>query len=242
MHFSKDQICSLIDLTSLNETDTDQTIINLCQKAMESKNVAVCVYPKFIKTALTALKNSSLKIATVANFPAGSDILINVLKSIEYSLDQGADEIDVVFPYQKYMMADQEYAKTFIHECKKLCGSQILKVILETGVLKDQTVIAAASRDAILAGADFLKTSTGKVEIGATLEAVQVILNVIHAENHHVGIKISGGVRSFPQILSYLELTEKTMGLDWIIPEHFRLGMSRVLTDADSSHFRHPAI
>ncbi len=227
-------ILSLVDLTSLNVTDTPSQITLLCDKAMSLKTAAVCVYPQFVNLAAIALKKTSIKIATVANFPQGIDSLEVVISVIQKALDQGADEIDVVFPYTWYLSWKKQQALDLISACKKVCESpKILKVILETGILVDPKIIESAARDVLLAGADFLKTSTGKVSIGATLSAAEIMLTMIKKHKPTAGFKAAGGVRTFEQAMQYITLAEKIMGKNFVIPEHFRIGASQlVVADA----------
>lgn len=230
------QILALIDLTSLGETDTPAIITALCNKAVTAKGyvAAVCVYPQFIQQAAIQLSGSLVKIAAVANFPHGQDSLPIVLASIKQSIQNGAHEIDVVFPYENYLAGKQSEAKDFIQQCKFQCGKNVLlKVILETGALKEPDIIASASRDAIEAGADFIKTATGKIKIGATLEAAEVMLQVIKEMQPKVdrplGFKASGGVRDLATAVGYLNLASKIMGANWVSPNTFRFGASQLL-------------
>lgn len=223
------RIISLIDLTSLNDNDTEQSILQLCAKATTTLGnvAAVCVYPQFVKTANSALQNTSIKIATVANFPHGNDDHASVLNSIKQSITDGANEIDVVMPYQTFLAGDKNTVHEFLQACKQICGAHIpLKVILETGAIQDAALINEATKVAIEAGADFIKTSTGKIPIGATLEAATAILLAIKHTERHVGLKVSGGVRTAEQAIQYLHLAELMMGQDWISPKNFRIGAS----------------
>lgn len=220
---------SLIDLTSLNDADTADDILSLCQKA---KHVAaVCVFPRFVETAVAALQSSTVKIATVANFPRGEDQLDDVLSLIKTAVKAGAQEVDVVWPYSRYLAGEKEFACHFIRECKKT--GVLLKVILETGVLEDAKIISAASHDAISSGADFLKTSTGKVAVGATLTAAEAMLLAIKHSGKPVGFKASGGIRSAEQAMEYIALAERIMGPNWVSAKTFRIGTSRLLNFAD---------
>jgi deoxyribose-phosphate aldolase len=190
---------------------------------------AVCVYPAFVKQAVAALHGTSVNVATVINFPEGNHSLTSVTHAIQSALNEGAEEIDIVFPYPRYLAGEKTDVKEYLHACKLACGDHLLKVILETGALKDLHIIAAASELAIEAGADFLKTSTGKIAIGATLEAAAVMLQTIrNKSNDSVGFKVSGGVRTIPQALEYIALAEKIMGADWVTPAHFRIGASQL--------------
>lgn len=229
-------ILTVMDLTSLNESDTETSITAFCQKAVTPFGhvAAVCVFPQFVKQVKAALNDSTVKIATVANFPRGNEAIDDVISSISQSIRDGAQEIDVVFPYERYLAGDVEFSIDFIKKCKAACGERILlKVILETGAFPDTQMIAAASRDMILAGADFLKTSTGKIAEGATPQAATAMLMAIKemsAElNRKVGFKASGGVRTIEQASEYIDLAIKIKGPDWVTPHTFRLGASQLL-------------
>lgn len=235
------QILPLIDLTSLNDTDTEANITALCKKAYRDPLhhvAAVCVYPSFVKLAVSLLADKPVKIATVANFPHGEDSLDEVIRSIEQSIQSGADEIDVVLPYKRYIQSHQvdaeAEARHFVQACKTACGDTILlKVILETGAIQDPQLLTSLCRAAILGGADFLKTSTGKMKIGATIEAAATILFAIKLLNKEVkrsvGLKVSGGIRDLKQATEYIELVQRMMGPQWLSPKTFRFGASQLL-------------
>lgn len=231
------QIIPLIDLTSLNDADNDKIISQLCHDASTAlRNVAaVCIYSRFTALAKRLLSGTSIKIATVANFPQGNISLENTLKIIQQSCDNGADEIDVVLPYHAYLNGDRNFAINYIHACKEACANNILlKVILETGALQTPELIINASEDAINAGADFIKTSTGKIAVGATLEATYFMLQVIHAAQKHgknIGFKAAGGIRTLEQAAPYIYLAKTMMGDKWINPHNFRFGASSLVAD-----------
>jgi len=234
----RERLIKFIDLTSLNSTDTEASIASFCEKAHTPYGnvAAVCVYPQFVRLVAAQFAGTPIKIATVVNFPDGVMPLEEVLIEIGRAIQDGAQEIDVVFPYHRYLAGERQYVSSVVSACKAACGDNVsLKVILETGVLVDPVIIADASLDVITAGADFIKTSTGKVAEGATLEAVATILLVIrHAEpqlKRHVGIKISGGIREIEQAAQYLELTDKIMGHDWATSNTFRIGASKLVDE-----------
>jgi deoxyribose-phosphate aldolase len=225
-------ILSLIDLTSLNATDTSSSIISLCQKAVTPYGsvAAVCLYPAFVVQAASLLVDSGVKIATVANFPHGTDSIETTLQLIAQSIDYGANEIDVVMPYERYLAGEVAAVQDFVQHCKAACGDTVLlKIILETGALGESAVIARAARDMIDAGADFLKTSTGKIAIGATSDAVINMLFAIKESQKAVGLKVSGGVRTLQDALQYIALANRIMGAGWVTPRTFRLGASQLL-------------
>jgi deoxyribose-phosphate aldolase len=231
------KILSVVDLTSLNETDDESVIDALCINAISVKGhvAAVCVYPRFVKQAVKMLTGNPVKIATVANFPHGNESIVQVMQSIHDSIQNGAQEIDVVFPYSRYLSGDKDGAFQLIHQCKQVCGeSVLLKVILETGALNDERVIADVSCGVLNAGADFLKTSTGKISVGATIEAARSMLQVIKEMtpklNRSLGFKASGGIRTLKQAEEYMQLASQIMNPEWVTAKHFRLGMSKLLT------------
>lgn len=223
----------LLDLTTLSDTDTDDSVRALCAKAhgMHGSVAAVCLYPQFVKTAKAALAGTNIKVATVANFPTGKDNPSAVLVAIQTAIADGADEIDVVLPYESFVLGHLPHVSQFIEACKTQCGDTTLKVILESGILPSEGIVAAASQLCIDAGANFLKTSTGKVPIGATLDAAEAMLNTIKQNKKPVGFKASGGIRTWDDAQKYLALAEKIMGKDWVTPKTFRFGASSLLGD-----------
>lgn len=158
-----------------------------------------------------------------------------MLLEIGRALEDGAQEIDVVFPYERYLAGERQYAQTFVSTCKAACGSAALKVILETGALSDVTLIADAGYDVLAAGADFVKTSTGKINEGATLEAAATLLLVvkhISSQLHRpVGVKVSGGIRKIEDAIAYVELADSIMGREWVTPATFRIGASKLVDE-----------
>lgn len=231
------RVFSLIDLTTLNKTDTNETVAALCEKAQASFGhvAAVCIYPEFVRLAAATFAGTPVKVATVVNFPEGNCSLESVLVDINDALQDGAQEIDVVFPYMRYLAGEKQYAHSFIAACKAACGDNALKVILETGALQEPVIIAEASYEALTAGADFIKTSTGKIPEGATLEAAATMLLVVQhltpQLKRPLGVKISGGVRELQQAALYVELADNIMGKNWVTPETFRIGASKLVDE-----------
>ncbi|TEW53707.1 deoxyribose-phosphate aldolase [Psychromonas sp. RZ22] len=227
---------SLMDLTTLNDDDTDQKVIQLCLNAKTpvGNTAAVCIYPRFIPIARKTLDKigaTSVKIATVTNFPHGHDDLNIALAETRAAVAYGADEVDVVFPYQALIEGEQQIGFDIVAGCKEICGDNVLlKVIIETGELKTDALITLASEISIKAGADFIKTSTGKVAVNATLEATKLMLEAIKASGKNVGFKAAGGVKDVHVANDYLELARIVMGEDWVNTEHFRFGASSLLT------------
>ncbi|GEN28418.1 deoxyribose-phosphate aldolase 2 [Halovibrio variabilis] len=230
------QALTLMDLTSLNDTDTDATIESLCQqvKTPFGTPAAVCVYPQFIVTAQRALTahnlNAQVKIATVTNFPNGGDDIMGAARETRDAVASGAHEVDVVFPYRTLMAGDEETGLELVEMCKAACAGQaLLKVIIESGELKEPALIKRASELAIEGGADFIKTSTGKVAVNATLEAAEIMLQAIKASGQDVGFKAAGGVKTAEDAAEYLALANHIMGPGWATPAHFRFGASSLL-------------
>ncbi|MCE8017062.1 deoxyribose-phosphate aldolase [Halomonas sp. MCCC 1A17488] len=229
------QALALMDLTSLNEDDSDAVIRELCARANTPAGhpAAVCVYPAFVPTAREALAEQGLagkvKVATVTNFPHGEADIERAAAETRAAVASGADEVDVVFPYRALMAGDAEVGRALVAACKRECGDAVLKVILETGELKVAGLIDRAGMLAIDGGADFLKTSTGKVAVNATLDAAKILLTAIKASGRDVGFKAAGGVRTVEDAAAYLQLAEQVMGADWITPAHFRFGASGLL-------------
>jgi deoxyribose-phosphate aldolase len=228
---------SLMDLTSLNDNDDNHTIENLINSINPELGLpaAVCVYPQFVALAKRRLKECGLeqvRVATVTNFADGKQPLATVLAQTEQALADGADEIDLVLPYQQLIAGDPDTPWQYVHSSKALCkGKAQLKVIIESGVLQTESLIRQASEVALLAGADFLKTSTGKVDINATLEATEVMLTCIKESGKNVGFKAAGGVKTVAQAVAYLRLAEQIMGSSWLNDAHFRFGASSLLAD-----------
>ena len=228
---------SLIDLTTLNDSDTDQIVIALCHDAKTAvgNTAAICIYPRFIPIAKKTLREQGtpeIKIATVTNFPHGnSDIDIAVAET-KAAVAYGADEVDVVFPYRTLMAGDEQLGFELVKQCKEACGQTLLKVIIETGELKEAHLIKRASEICIEAGADFIKTSTGKVPVNATPEAAEIMLNVIKDMGvaQRVGFKPAGGVRSAEDAKLYLDMAAEILGEEWIDADHYRFGASSLLT------------
>lgn len=230
------QVIALMDLTSLNDSDDDAIIQALCRKALTPLGAvaAVCVYPRFVTLARRTLDEAgaqAVHVATVCNFPGGDAPLAQVLEQVSECLQAGADEIDVVYPYRALLAGDPASGAELVAACKALCaGRALLKVILETGEL-DALSIRRASHDAIAAGADFIKTSTGKVKVNASAQAAEIMLQVIAATGGQVGFKPAGGMRTLSDAAVYLWLAERLLGDDWVSPRHLRFGASSLLDD-----------
>ncbi|GLS83834.1 deoxyribose-phosphate aldolase [Paraferrimonas haliotis] len=224
----------MMDLTTLNDDDTDQKVIDLCHKAKTAvgNTAAICIYPRFIPIArktLAAMGAQKVQIATVTNFPHGNDDIDIAVAETRAAVAYGADEVDVVFPYRALMAGNAEVGFELVKACKQACGDVLLKVIIETGELKTPELIRQASEIAIDAGADFIKTSTGKVPVNATIEAAEIMMTVISEKNPKLGFKPAGGVRDAEQAKQYLDLAASILGKDWVNKNHFRFGASSLL-------------
>jgi deoxyribose-phosphate aldolase len=226
---------SFMDLTSLNTDDTAATIISLCEQAKtpEGTPAAVCVYPAFVSTArktLASLGINHVKVATVTNFPHGSDDVANAVSETRAAIAEGADEVDVVFPYQALMNGNADVGHELVAQCKQACGAAVaLKVIIESGELKTEALIRQASEICINAGADFIKTSTGKVPVNATPEAARTMITAIKDSGKDVGFKAAGGVKNAEDAAEFLSIATDIMGDDWLNADHFRFGASSLL-------------
>lgn len=234
-------ILGLIDLTTLEGTDNEKRISDLCSQAQkyqnDAKNIphvaAVCVYPPFVKQAKGILKNTDLKVASVAGaFPSGQSSLDVKLAEISYAINQGADEIDMVISRGTFLEGRYQTVFDEISAIKLLCGETHLKVILETGELLSLENIRKASDIAIYAGGDFIKTSTGKISPAATEQAFVVMLDAIkdyyQSTGKKIGIKPAGGISEPEVALRYYLLIKNVLGEKWIKPELFRFGASRL--------------
>lgn len=228
---------NMMDLTTLNDDDTDAKVEELCRKAKgpAGNTAAICIYPRFIPNArktLNAMGAESIKIATVTNFPHGNDDVAIAVAETKAAVAYGADEVDVVFPYRALMAGNAEVGFELVKACKEACPANVqLKVIIETGELKTEALIRQASEISIDAGADFIKTSTGKVPVNATLEAAKIMLTVISEKNPAVGFKPAGGVKNAEQAGQYLDLAESILGKEWLSPAKFRFGASSLLAN-----------
>ncbi len=226
------EMISLLDLTNLQEGATEADIRKLCHVANSPLGpvAAVCLHPTFIPLARECLENTSIAVATVVNFPTGREPLTRVLAGIHQAVAAGANEIDIVIPYYMYSEHQRFYIQDFLKECRLACGERVLKAILETGALTPE-YIAMASQDAIAAEVNFLKTSTGRIAVGATIEAATIMLLAIRNSKKEVGFKASGGIRTVAQATDYLQLAEDILGREWITSKNFRFGASTLLDE-----------
>lgn len=235
---------SMIDLTTLEGQDTHGKVTQLCQKAIHVHDTlpglphvaAVCVYPTMVGVARQALRGHDIKIASVATaFPSGMAPLGVKLEETRHAVQEGADEVDMVISRGAFL--EGEYGRVFdeIIAIKEACGQARLKVILETGELGTLDRVRRASTLAMHAGADFIKTSTGKIQPAATLPVTLVMLQAIrdyyHATGRRVGMKPAGGISRAKQAIQYLVMLRETLGEGWLTPEWFRFGASSLVND-----------
>tara|TARA_R110002167_G_scaffold41655_36_gene127222 strand:- start:1836 stop:2591 length:756 start_codon:yes stop_codon:yes gene_type:complete len=220
-----------LDLTNLNDDCDSAALAALCKKAQTPHGnvAAVCIWPRFVGEAKKLLAGTGIKIVTVVNFPQGGEDTLAVEEETRQALRDGADEIDMVMAYQALAEGRAGFSETQIVRIKRICGEKVLKVILETGELKSPELIRTASELALAAGADFLKTSTGKVAVNATLEAAEILSSVIADSGATKGFKPAGGMKSAADAVAYFEVAQRVRGDTVPDPDTFRLGASSVL-------------
>src|SRR6185369_4598227 len=235
---------SMIDLTTLEAKDTPGKVIQLCNKAMHPhdslpgvpKVAAVCVYPNMVRIAKECLKNSKVHVAAVSTaFPSGMSSRKVKIEETKWAVNEGADEIDMVISRGKFLEGEYSFVFDEIAAVKEACGSAHLKVILETGELSTLDNVRKASDIAMEAGADFIKTSTGKIQPAATLPVTLVMLEAIrdfyYATGKKIGMKPAGGIATSKMAIQYLVVLNETLGSDWLTPDLFRFGASSLAND-----------
>ncbi len=235
---------NMIDLTTLEGKDSPGKVRQMCYKAMHLHDAypglptvaAVCVYPSMVATAVDALKGSGVKVASVSTaFPAGQSSHEVKIADTKLAVDAGADEIDMVISRGRFHTGDYNFVHDEIAAIKEACGKARLKVILETGELGTLDDVAFASRIAIAAGADFIKTSTGKIQPAATMPVTLTMLEVIRdhyfATGVMVGMKPAGGISNAKLALHYLIMVKETLGEAWLDNHWFRFGASSLAND-----------
>jgi deoxyribose-phosphate aldolase len=225
-----------LDLTSLNDADTAEDIKALCHRAQTRFGpvAAVCVWPRFVALARSLLP-AEIGVAAVANFPAGALDVPLALADTKAIVESGGNEVDVVLPYRTLMQGQAEAVADFLARVRAACGPLTLKVIIESGELKSPALIAQATQLALAAGANFVKTSTGKTSVSATLDAAAVMLREIaRSGSATAGFKASGGIRSVPEAKTYLELAANVLGPQALTSKRFRFGASGLLNDIEA--------
>jgi deoxyribose-phosphate aldolase len=226
-----------LDLTSLNDNDRDADVIALCQRAADAPGApaAVCVWPQFAQLAVQHVP-AGVRVAAVANFPGGSLDTQRALADTERIVQAGAHEVDVVLPYRALLAGDDQACAELLRTVRRACDGLTLKVILETGELREPHWMQRAARLALAEGADFLKTSSGKTPVSATPEAARALLGAIAADARArgtVGFKAAGGIRTVADAAGYIELVEQILGPDAASPARFRIGASALLSDIE---------
>lgn len=235
---------SMIDLTTLEGKDSEGKVHALCQKAMRPLDgtdeiphvAAVCVYPNMIKTAKSALAGTNVKVASVATaFPSGQSPMKLKIEEVKRVVQMGANEVDMVISRGEFLEGNYDHTFNEVKAIKEACGNAHLKVILETGELETFDNVRKASMISMLAGADFIKTSTGKVQPAATLPVTLVMLEAIrdfyNETGKVIGMKPAGGIRTTKDAIAYLCLVKETLGEKWLNPDLFRMGASSLLND-----------
>src|SRR3954469_1771416 len=237
-------VLSMIDLTTLEGKDTDGKVKQLCYKAQHLLDsypglptvAAICVYPSMVKTAKKALGDSGVKIASVATaFPSGQAPKDVKIRDTKYAVNEGADEVDMVISRGKFLAGEYNFVFDEIAAIKEACGEARLKVILETGELGPFDKVRRASDIAMYAGADFIKTSTGKIQPAATMPVTLVMLEAIrdfyYKTGKMIGMKPAGGISKAKLALHYLVMLNETLGEDWMTNQWFRFGASSLAND-----------
>ena|SRR5436190_2497709 len=234
---------SMLDLTTLEGSDSAGKVRQLCFKAMHVHDslplphvAAVCVYPTLVRVAREVLAGSGIKVASVATaFPSGQADRETKIRDTRFAVDEGADEIDMVISRGELLRGEYSYVFDEIAEIKSTCGSLHLKVILETGELGTLDRVRVASDLALAAGADFIKTSTGKIQPAATPSVVLVMMQALRdfedRTGQQRGLKPAGGIRTAKQAVQYLVMLRETLGPDWLTPDLFRIGASTLAND-----------
>lgn len=227
-----------LDLTSLNDADTEADIARLCARAVGTHGAvaAVCVWPRLAAFARAQVP-AGVGVAAVANFPDGSTDIDRAVRDTQAIVAAGAQEVDVVLPWRALAAGDEQTCRELLAAVRRACEGRVLKVILESGELREPALIRRASELALAAGADFLKTSTGKTPTGATLDAARVMLQAIADDptaRPRAGFKASGGIRTVADAQPYLTLVAQILGPEALAPARFRIGASSLLGDIDA--------
>jgi deoxyribose-phosphate aldolase len=224
-----------LDLTSLNDADTEAQIGSLCERATgpHGSVAAVCVWPRFARFARLQAP-ATVKVAAVANFPDGSIDIQRAQRDTGEIVQAGAQEVDLVMPWRALAAGDEASGAALLQAVRRASEGLVLKVILETGELREPALIQRAARLALAEGADFLKTSTGKTPVSATPEAAELMLRAIAGDaqaKHRVGFKAAGGIRTVADASTYLDLVESVLGSEALGPLRLRIGASGLLGD-----------
>jgi len=235
---------SMIDLTTLEGKDTEGKVRQLCYKAMHPHDAlqdiptvaAICVYPTYVGVAKKALGGSDIQVASVATaFPSGQANIEAKISDTKFAVDQGADEVDMVISRGQFLAGNYQFVFDEIATIKEACGKAHLKVILETGELDTLDNVRKASEISMYAGADFIKTSTGKIQPAATLQVTYVMLDAIKdfylKTGKIIGMKPAGGISTSKIALQYLVMLNEVLGEKWMTKKYFRFGASSLAND-----------
>ena len=228
------RLMPLLDLTSLGEDDTPTRIEALCAEAMSVPvaPAAVCVYPEHVAGARRALAAAGVRVATVVNFPEGSDDPARVARETRRAVAAGAHEVDMVLPWRALRDGRPEPARAAVAACRRACAPGIaLKLIIDSGELHDAALVREACAIGLGEGVDFLKTSTGKDPVNATPHAAALMLEAIADDGGRCGLKVAGGVRTLADAAAYLQLVDARMGMAWVTPAHLRIGASALFAE-----------
>lgn len=231
------QALSLLELFILNHDETEQRVAGVCRRALTPLGpvAAVCVYPRFVCLARTLLDRQQahdLRVVGVVNFPYGGSNISSAVSEVRASVNAGADEIDLVYPYRTLLTGDQQTGIELVEAVKAACTRNVsLTVTLETGELRDPQIIRHACRSVIQSGADFIKTGTGKSAGHATPQAARIMLECIAEVGGQVGFKVAGGIRALHDAQAFMDLARSRFGPQWVKPERVRLGASSLLDD-----------
>lgn len=238
LHASARVALACLDLTSLNDGDQEADIARLCERAQSpfGSVAAICVWPRLAAFARQNLP-TGIAVAAVANFPDGSADIARAVRDTATIVQSGAQEVDVVLPYRQLMAGDEAAVVQLLSAVRKAAQNLCMKVILETGVLETSERMARACQLSLDAGADFLKTSTGKTPVSATPQAARVLLEAIANDPQRagtLGFKPSGGIRTVADAAVYIALCETYLGRAALTPQRFRIGASSVLNDIEA--------
>jgi deoxyribose-phosphate aldolase len=231
-------VLSLIDLTSLGEDDSEADVDALCKAASTSFGsvAAICVWSRFVGRASRNIGDLDVGIAGVSNFPRGENDPSRAITDAQEIVNNGGTEVDVVYPWRTLRDEGVPPNSNLVRQVRDAIPSAVvLKVILETGELEEPELIRLAAVDSISAGADFLKTSTGKTARSATPDAVRLLCELSADAARPIGVKVSGGVRTVEDAAHYLDIAESVFGSNWIQPANFRIGASSLLDDVLSA-------
>lgn len=231
------QAIGLFDLIALDTDDTESRIVGLCHRALTPLGAiaSICVYPRFVLLArmtLDRLHQRDVRVISVVNFPYGSANLEIAVSETRAAVMSGADEIDLVYPFRTLLSGDKQAARDMVAACRAACGPRtVLTVTLEVGDLRDPQIIRDACQGAILAGANFIKTSTGKLVGKPTPQAVRVMLETIAEVGGQVGIKFCGGLRTFSEARLFIDMARGRFGPQWVSAQRVRVAGSSLLDD-----------